>query len=85
MPGNSGDENDGEGDVDPELPATREELYKLKERYGNNRRTAAHFYKNRAIQLELRMIYIGGRPLAHEFSATVKLFQKGQDPLSAQP
>ena len=80
--GGSADEDaeDQERPENEDMPRTREELYKLKEKYGNNRRLAAHFYRNRAIQLEMRMLYLGGAPLAREFSCMVKLFQKGQVP-----
>ena len=53
-------------------------MNKLREKFKNNRRTAAHFYRLRSLQLDMRIVYLTARPLAHEFGETIKLLQTGQ-------
>ena len=60
------------------LPTSKDELNKLREKFSNNRRTAAYFYRNREVQYQMRIIYLGAAQIAKEFSETVKLLQKGQ-------
>ena len=76
--GSDDDEDDEQPDRDWDRPTTKEELHQLRERHGNNRRTATYFYKQRRIQMEARIIYIGARLVAKEFGDTVQLLQTGQ-------
>eukprot|EP00439_Symbiodinium_sp_Y106_P073461 s481_g13.t2 len=69
--GSDDDEDDEQPDRDWDRPTTKEELHQLRERHGNNRRTATYFYKQRRIQMEARIIYIGARLVAKEFGDTV--------------
>ena len=77
LPFEEDDDEEGQGAAD-RLPETREELKKLKEKFQNNRRTAAFFYRNREIQYSMRVIYMGAQFVAEEFSTTIKLLQEGQ-------
>ncbi|OLP98168.1 hypothetical protein AK812_SmicGene19418 [Symbiodinium microadriaticum] len=75
---------EGDGDEEPpeaaDEPQTRSDMNRLRDKFKNNRRTAAHFYRQRKYQLYMRMIYSAGRPLAEEFSETIKLLNSGQVP-----
>ena len=81
MDGND-DENDeqeaGEGLHEEQEPQTREELRQIQARFKNNRRTAAHFYSQRYVQIEMRMIYLGAQPLFEEFQKALEEQEKGQ-------
>ena len=78
IPAPSDEEDPGDQEHDPDRPTTKEEVQQLRERFGNNRRTASYFYSQKWVQLEMRMIYLGARAVAHEFSETIKLLQQGQ-------
>ena len=71
------DDDGGESDEPNDEPQTREELQKIRERLKGNVRTAAYFYHQRPLQIEMRIIYLGTR-LVHEE------FQEGLDQQKSQ-
>ena len=63
----------------PERPQTRQELDELRSKYRNTLELAAHFFSDRFLQTEFRMIYLATRDLIAEYTATLKSHQQGQD------
>ena len=67
-----------DGDDHEEEPQTREDMKRLQARFKNNRRTAAHFYHQRYVQIEMRMVYLGAQPLYEEFQEALEQQKQGQ-------
>ena len=85
MDGGEDEDQDDDGELDAEgdepaidRPKTRAELNQLRDRFENNRHVACFFYKDRGLQLEMRVLYLGGRHLAHEFSEALRVQKQGQ-------
>ena len=84
----AGDDDDGgqeagEGMQEQGEPQTREEMRQIQARFKNNRRTAAFFYSQRYVQIEMRMIYLGAQPLFEEYQTALEEQKKG--PASSCP
>ena len=73
-------EEDDVADPAVERPQTRADMNKLREGFDNNRQVACHFYKDRTVQMDMRVLYLGGRHLAHEFSEALRHQKLGQAP-----
>ena len=84
MDGNADDENDeqeqegGEDLHEEQEPQSREDMRQIQARFKNNRRTAAHFYSQRYVQIEMRMIYLGAQPLFEEYQKALEEQKEGQ-------
>ena len=72
------DEEDTGDHAEEEEPQTREELRQIQARFKNNRRTAAHFYHQRYLQTQMRIVYMGAQPLFEEFQTALQEQKKGQ-------
>ena len=59
-------------------PQTREEMRAIQARFKSNRRTAAYFYHQRYVQIEMRIIYLGAQPLLEEYQEALEEQKKGQ-------
>ena len=76
-----GSDSDGSEDPDhaeEEEPQNREDMRKIQAKYKNNKRTAAHFYHQRYVQIEMRIIYLGAQALLEEFQEALKQQKQGQ-------
>ena len=69
------DQDEGQGNDDDgheQEPQTREEMREIQARFKNNRKTAAYFYHQRYVQIEMRMTYLGAQPLFEEFQEALE-------------
>ena len=58
---------------DQARPKTKTELQKLRESFQNTLHLCGHFYADRILQREMRMVSIACRPLRMSYSETLKL------------
>ena len=65
-------------------PQTRKDISQLKEKYESNQAVAFEFYGDAALQLDLKTLFLGCRPLMHAYSATLEAHKQGQDRLWGQ-
>ena len=63
--------------TEEEEPQNREEMRKIQAKFKNNKRTAAHFYHQRYVQIEMRIVYLGAQALLEEYQEALKAAKKG--------
>ena len=73
-----GDVEDGPPAPAGSLPQTKTELQKLRQSFNNTMHLCAHFYADRALQDDLRMVSSACRPVTREYHRTLQQ-QKNQD------
>ena len=64
--------------TEEEEPQNREQMKKIQAKFKNNKRTAAHFYHQRYVQIEMRIVYLGAQALLEEYQEALKQQKKGQ-------
>ena len=68
-----------EDDLRKGRPKTREEIAQLKARLQSNQAIAYKFYGDIALQVDLKMLYLGARPIIKAYQDTIDVQKGGQD------
>ncbi|CAE7810340.1 unnamed protein product [Symbiodinium sp. CCMP2592] len=89
-PGESNDEADGEADEPAEEPVragglenptTKAEMDELRKHFQNSVHLCQHFYGDRELQIDFRILYEGGKEIIDEFVKALEMQSGGQDNL----
>lgn len=81
LPGDDGqDEAEGEEDTKEDEPRTKEEFDRFRKNFKNSRDCACHFYHQRSLQREMRVLYLGAHHLHAEFQEALEKNKEGQAP-----
>jgi hypothetical protein len=63
-----------------DMPQSRAEMLTLKAQYRNALHLASHFYGDRYLQLEFRVIFLGARYLLGGYENALQAAKDGKDP-----